>query len=557
LKNIYLIIFLTVYLLLIYVNRPVCQIVQPRPVTESERRTIYSIDDFINYSDIRFVRSVSVGNTYVYFGTPNGILRINKFSKEFDFPYTYCSGLASDNIKLTLYDNQMNILFVVSDVAVSYYSEGYNWWENVPKSSFGLSKNDQIINIGISDSYVWLNTDRGFFKGNKMNPHFVMSNRNEVKNNNVKWKNVNKVYKDEMPYFDSPPGYIYFHEGKLQDSYLREFPFTDFQKDLMNNVWIGTWGLGALLGNLNINNFDIYSMGTAGPSVYAIFKDAFTIWVGGFNNTSLKGITRWNTKKNEWDYFESYKIPKIRSTNINFINGNKKYIFFASDDGLIVFDKAKSQWKNYTTHNNLPSNYITHVEIFNNEVWISTDIGVAKMTLHSFIIKVVDVSPLKNYHIYATIADKNFVWCATELGVFELNRETGDWIQLKGAPGMLQIKNRSAYKNKDEIWSVSDGGLQMYNIKNKKWTAFPRNVYFQNINFNYILATDKLLWCATNSGLIKYNRKDEFWKVYTKSDGLPSNIIHFFIMDGDYIWLATDKGLTKFYWNNPKYKDIY
>ena len=514
------------------------------------------MDDFINYSEMRFIRSVSKGNRYIYFGTSGGIVRIDNFTKRFDYPYTYCSGLFSDNIYATLYDPNTNILWALSDKAVSTFSEGNRWWNNA-RLSLNINS-DNTINtfFGIGDNYIWIKTNNRFYKSGKFSPNFFISSQNEANSDNVKWKNAESD--KNFPFFKSTSEYTYFQDGRIQDNYLRFFPFTDYTEDRMNNMlWIGTAGAGIAAGDLIMQDLSIRTLGPAGSSVRGLFKDGGTFWMGGYNKTPYNGITKWNVSENKWEYFETLKNTRIRSSNINYINGNEQYIFFATDDGLMVYEKSNKRWRSFTTYNNLAVNQVNHVEIFNNEVWISTDIGLAVMTLPGFLISKIDVEPIEDFHIYATSADSRFVWCATELGIYRYNRLEDKWLYVEGAPGILQRYNKAICRNGDEMWFVSDNGIQMYNMKTDEWTGYPDKMYFQNIDFNYISASDNILWFAADQGLIKYDRKNDFWKLYTMADGLPSNIITYILPDGDFIWLATNEGLVRFYWNNPKHRHIY
>ncbi|MFC1726629.1 two-component regulator propeller domain-containing protein [candidate division KSB1 bacterium] len=552
-------IFLSVFLALLFTySNTLPQIVQLRPVSDSERRNIYEIDDFINYSEMRFIRSVSKGNRYTYFGTSNGIVRINNFTKEFEFPFTYCSGLYSDNIYSTIYDPSTNILWALSDKAVSTFSEGNRWWDNARLSRDIYSDNAGNGIFGLGKNYIWIKSNSKFLKSSKFSPNFMVSSSNEVNSDDVKWKNLVSRPNKTFPFFRPTFDFTYFQEGRIQDTYLRSFQFTDFVEDPMNNLlWIGTEGAGIAVGDLMMQNLSIRSVGPAGSSVTGLYRDGSTFWMGGYNNTPYSGITKWNVSEDKWEYFETLKNIEIRSSNVNYINGNDKYIFFATDDGLIVYEKSNKRWRNITTYNNLPINQVTHIEIFNNEIWISTDIGLALMTLPGFIIKEIDVEPIEDFHIYSTSADSMFVWCATELGIYRLDRKMNKWFYIEGASGILQRGNKAISKNGDEIWFVSDNGIQMYNSKLDEWTSYPDKMYFQNIDFNYIFASEDIIWFATNQGLIKYHRKDDFWKIYTTGDGLPSNNINHILPDEDYLWLATNGGLVRFYWNNPKHRNLY
>lgn len=549
----YLILFLVICIQVLNLTEVQCQIAQFRIISDAERRTIYDMEDFVNYSDTRFISSVSLGNVYTYFGTQNGILRINNFTEKFEFPYTRSSGLISDDIIFTSFDKNTNILWAFSRKAASYFQEGSKWWENIRTANI----EDRIDDVGIGDRYIWMKTSSGILRFDRSQRRFAHTSSQNYKSDNVKWKKE-KIEEKNFPFFNSPFNYMYFPEGKLQDNYARNFTFSDFIIDNMNNrMWIGTMGLGPVLGDLFMDNLKIYTMGTAGNSINSVYKDGDTFWIGGYGNSNLHGITKWNTKENTWEYFEPYTNPRIRSSNINFINGNEKYVFFGSDDGLIVFDKSEKRWKSYTTQNNLPVNFITCIEVFKDEVWIGTDRGPASVIMPDIRISRIDILPFKNYHINSILADENYVWCATEFGIYLLDRNTKKWSLINGAPGILQARNKALCKNVDEIWSVSDGGLQMYSLDTKEWLSYPRNMYFQNIKFNYIQADDNYLWCASDNGLIKYDRNYGQWKIYTENDGLPSNRISQVFLDGDFIWLATDRGLTKFYWNNPVHRDSY
>jgi ligand-binding sensor domain-containing protein len=90
------------------------------------------------------------------------------------------------------------------------------------------------------------------------------------------------------------------------------------------------------------------------------------IWIG-----NSYGIAYKNLLTNSWGSFPDLSIkPEIR--DIAFTNSA---VWFATNKGLMKFNREMNSWRLFTTSDGLINNNVYHIEVENDNLWLSTEKG--------------------------------------------------------------------------------------------------------------------------------------------------------------------------------------
>ena len=205
---------------------------------------------------------------------------------------------------------------------------------------------------------------------------------------------------DFFPNFFTERSFVFIPPDQILDSENREYQFTDRMVDEWQRLWLGTDGFGPMMGDMS--TFSLYSMQHSIPniSVRDIFLDETKIWVGGVKTgKGIHGISAWNDFDNSWRYFEAPFYSGIAQDDVLAIDGNKRFITFATTYGLVVYDKNKSKWKTYTQLEGLEGDRVNDVLIYQNTAYIATENGFNWLDLKSKRVQGVSGAQIDNVEI--------------------------------------------------------------------------------------------------------------------------------------------------------------
>ncbi|RKY88362.1 hypothetical protein DRQ09_02970 [candidate division KSB1 bacterium] len=515
------------------------------------RRNKYRIDDWISYSDMKYITSIAVGRSYIYFGSTNGILRYSRFYNEWDYPFTKSNGLADDRILVVAFDWSTDFIWAAHSKGISYYRDGMNWWNNISKSEIGMNSQENLLSIGIDNNNIWIETDKRYYIGDKLGGNFHWTNPPVDKyKNKIIWFGKKALKKFDFPLFISEPEYLFFPEGYIRDKYFHNYNISYFTEDDRENLWLGTWGLGAAVGNLRTDFLNVLRFGLYQNSVEAIEDDDGIVWIGGLAKNELShGITLWDRRKDKWEHIDIQKLAAFQNYSITSIKADSHFVWIGTLDGLMRYDKKKNSWKLYTVFNNLRDNLIYKLDMDEDGVWVATGSGVNLIKYPEYKVHNFQNKLLKNTRVYDIKCDGFIVWAATRRGIFKYDKFLQQWSSVKGSSEIVIPTTTAIGKWKNELWFATGGGIQFFNKKTKKWQAFPQFHYFENTRINSIIPSENYVWVGTETGLYKFNREKKYWIVYTSADGLIDDSVRTIVLEGNYLWLGTRKGLTFFLWN--------
>lgn len=484
---------------------------------KGDRFTHYNIEDWISYAPALQINSIDIDEEYVNFATQNGgILRFDKYSNNWNFPFTTSSGLRSNTIFEVVYNEQDGNLYAFTPLGIDVLRFSENYWQPYPGDKMPSKRQPAISEIA--------DINRG--KDFRFPPFFRPGN-------------------DFFPNFFTDRTIIFMPPATIIDKENREYKFTDRVVDSWQRLWLGSDGLGPFLGDLF--TFSLKSLPQSIPniSVRDIYFDGGEVWIGGISlNKGIGGITKWEKQKNKWQYFEAQFINGIAKDDVLSISGNQNFIAFATHYGITLFDKKKSKWKTFTMLDGLESEIVRDVLIIKNKIYIATDNGLNWIELPSKRIKGLSGTQIDNVQINQLAQYKNKIYAVTELGLYSIDIGSAI-VQFLPSRGALSDFNLLAIEVlDDEIWIAGKSGIMYYDIKNDKWHSFPAlNI---KLEVRDIATTQNIIWFATAQGLVKFDRHNDYWRLYTTEDGLISDDVYHIDTMGDRLWLSTDRGITSF-----------
>lgn len=519
--------------------------------------TRYEQGDWITYGTTRFIRHMCFGDPYVFFATTGGVVRLDFYSNRYDFPWTVSNGLASNDVYVVAYDANTGYLWCLTDVSVSYLEPASRIWNNLYFDEMGMTR-ERAVSIGFSDQrlvYIVTPSQRWYESDNtaaSFRPAAAASGP-------VRWFGAKAEPDPDPPYLFMSDNYMYNERDKtITDFQLRKFPVTCWLRDRFQNLYIGTWGLGAGHANLATFRLDMLPYGLWNPVVDAIEPDGDAFWIGGEQDrrTEHAGVTEWAIDLKPPRYYEAYLHTGFADDRVKAFALTSGNIWLGTRNGLVRHDFNKNIWRTYHQAHHLTDNRINDLVATLDFLYVATDAGVSRVLLRSvgsdtMRIRSVKQGSLGTVTVYDLARQSNLIWMGTEYGiyVYDADQDSGGFYKGAYGPSNRATYAVSVYDN--EVWFGTEEGVAAFDVQTREWLTGPGRLYRTDAAIYRILATEAAVWVATDKGLLKYDRDGERWVAFAVEDGLPDNRVYALFADGDYLWLGTPAGLTRFYWNSP------
>ncbi len=520
----------------------------------------YDLDDWITYSMTRWVTSISEGRDYIYFGTTGGIIRYNMYSSNWDRTWTVSDGLPDNFIITVAYDFNTDYLWCSTSFGVSVFRTIWKRWENYFKDELGIVPGDDIVSIGFDDQNVWLQSRDGeIFRSQNQQGTFFRETGNSINFNKIKWSGENGYSENQALELYMTGNYFFDPRGFIRDTNLDEYKVTSYKLDHWNNIWVGTWGLGAAHADSRIKTLELIPYGLFIKNVAAFdFDDEGKLWAGGagaYNGQS--GITCWNFSNNDVRYFQSRFEGTMYSDQVTTMATDGDYVWIGTQYGLLRYNRARDEWKTFDTGLGLRDNWVLDVEVDSNVVWIGTILGLNvlekdHMYHKNYRIKDVFAKDILNMRVYDVEAMENLLWIGTDYGLYVYDKKTkkGGFENDPNGPQNNRVTAVGILDTR-EVWLGLEDGVEVFDVQKKQWRGAPERRFQSTGQVNFIVVDDSAAWVGTNEGVLKFDKRRNRWRRFTVEDGLPANVVHYILLDGDFIWFGTPEGLTRFYWNSP------
>ncbi|NIP43690.1 MAG: hypothetical protein GWO41_13005, partial [candidate division Zixibacteria bacterium] len=464
----------------------------------------YYPEDWVSYTNMRFVRSVASGFNNVYFGTTEGIMVYDINFDEWLDPMTESDGLPDQNIRM--------------------------------------------LAVEPDDSRVYVNTSSGIYM---YETTFKEWSQTDIFPSNLVDENLSLI--SNFQRYIPPVGYHAMSPNVIQDDELRDYPVVSAARGENGDIWLGTWGLG--IGRIDSYGIeiDLMNYGLYTNSVHTMLKRGEKFYFGGRNQTGTdNALTTWERNNNKWEYYESKYNDSFISDKINDIEDTDKYIFMATDYGLARMNHDGSGFKSYYQPRNFATDLILSLEYTKGELFIGTDKGLYVMDVKGDSIQFMGGQMVASAAIFDIHAYKDDLWIGSDYGTVRFDSKTNKFYRYSSAGGvLLGITFDVEEDTRDGLWFATEDAIVWMNDKFEEQERFYVEAELDGYSPNRLLVHERYLWVATDYGVYRYDRKKHYWKHFTTADGLIDNMTYDLILDGDYLWIATENGVTRYYWNNP------
>jgi hypothetical protein len=315
---------------------------------------------------------------------------------------------------------------------------------------------------------------------------------------------------------------------------------------------------------IKLRSYDLIlkRFGLFAKDVEAICLEGDNIWFGGERDEDqAEGITRYDTRSEEWSYYEARYQSGLPSAEVTAIAADERFVWFGTSQGLIRYDKEGDSFTRFSTFSGLENDLVTCLETIPDGLWVGTIAGVNLLQFKGGKPDSLNFRGLpkeerfSNLHIYDIERDSGFVWVATELGIFRRSDLGGEWQSFLIPEGELGGVVTAIETWGKEVWFASPRGILLFEPESMKSTVYippgtvpERGVIKLAVNHDRVFA-------ATSIGLYGLDKQRGVFVHFTSQDGLLDDGVQALALDGDYIWCGTPQGVTKFYWNNPSRLD--
>lgn len=480
-----------------------------------DRFSHYNPDDWITYAYSNHITSIDIGNYHIFFGTSNGgILRYNFFDEEWYYPLTSSTGLSSNSIESLYFDRNLNELIAYTETGTDIYNDSFGFWR--PYSGLIANKN----NTGSA----------------KIINSFEPFSRPPIK---------------DWPVFFPEENYNILTDGTFYNPENEEFKILDRLVDEWKRLWFATNGSG--IGIVNLNSYTIEFKKQSISAIFPrdIYVDNDNIWIAGYPfDFKNRGITYWDYSLDQWQYFKSGSEYEIFSDNISVIEGLGSFVFFGSDQGLIMYNAETKKWNSLRNLSFIKGDEIIDLYTLSNQLYIATINGAFRYNPFEKTIEKIATSYIDQTRVNCLSASDSLLFIGTNYGIFSYQPEMDKSMLLKSTAAIADNFIDALEYGENKLWFAGRNGIGYHDFTDGSWKSFPGLNYSLRTKFNDIVISKNLVWFATEDGLLKYNTDMDNWYLYTIKDGLAHNSVNRIELDGAYMWLATKKGITLFRWNS-------
>jgi ligand-binding sensor domain-containing protein len=539
----------------------------------------YRPGDWVSYGMSNYVSSVAVGPQHTYFGTTAGILRYDAVRGRWDTPMTTSDGIGGNLVTVVGFDPFISYLWCATDQGLSRQHPASQRWTNFPKIELGLPQNEDVVSIGFDQETNWFETNSGrLFRQDKFG-NIILPAEGVNPGNQIVWFGVRrKPDRLPLPQFFMPAGFLFdpgramFNNinfiayGTVQDNRLRRAPVTSAINDTWGNMWLGTWGLGALRADLNVDRAEVLQFGLANSRVDALLLEDQGLWIGGLHlpasnpaDESIQGITHWSNPRPgissnlDWRYFDARLNLDMSSDAVhNFVSFDKK-IYCATEYGINIYDPKRDRWRRLTPRDGLADDRVNDVLAYDGNLYAATDLGLNRIALNTIgkdSVGIREISPdlLRHVRIWDLERQHNLLWLGTERGpfIYDMAKNTGGYLDDSAGPSDQPAISISF--SDSVVWIGTDYGLDAFDVLHATWLGAPARRQFGDGQINVVKAGPEVVWVGTNNGVFKYHRGHKEWKQYSSADGLLDNHVNAIAMDDELVWFGTLQGLTAFRW---------
>lgn len=490
------------------------------------------------------INSISEGYKYIFFATDaNGILRFNKFSRNFESNLFLGQGIKSNKIKHVYFDINTGILWIIGNrgLEFSYTREGN--WNTIQLNKLSINSFENVEDLGSSKNFLWLKTSTAFIKLDHLGGTFLGLFMNPDEEN-IDWGDIsfnNKfIFKDFLfeDYFVER-GWLLGNDSAADNNGI----FYDYNSFLITEngfSWIGLSN-GQLLYIDDFNKTITPKTVGIAVSVPLTVSIDDNLWLGGINNFQISGISSIDNSFEEINNFLEINYSGFSDADFYSSEIINDEVWFGSDGKVIVYNKRSDFFRTLSYEKGIPSQRIEFIEYLDGKIYIASknDLIVldkkSKKIINSQISNFIKRSNLSINHL--DVID-NKLYLSINGRVYIFDKEENINIEKFAFLFKDSFRVNGIYGKKNSLFLSSKKGI--LSVEDNKF--IPSSLYFNN-KINDILIINNNLYIGTSGGLAIYDLdKEQLNNFYDFS--FIRNIFKLEQVD-EFLVLLTSTGLIK------------
>ena len=518
----------------------------------------FNVFSWEQYASAGEVNSISEDYTYFYFGTESaGILRLNKFSKQFAKPINQAQGIKSNSIEHVYFDEHTGILWVIGDNFIEYSFSREGSWTNLNYNLLSLKSGNQIIDIGSSEDYLWLRSNSRFFKLDHVNgillgiyatPDESSIDWGDISSRELRWRMF-----DFNDYFVED-AWLLTSNG-VSDNRGNFSKYLSYYKSDNGINWMS-------LSNgyiLKIDEFNklitpiFYGLSCAVPT--SIIDDDI-LWISGIGNKSFNSITKFDIDNNNFENILSDNYLNFNKDNIYSSIMVDDEIWFGLDSYVMVYDIKKDSFRTIGFEKGVPRGKIIHLEHKNGSVFAGSINGIIEINsvskgringeIEKFVFsKNLFLGDIEKFEekVFFVLSNSVFVYDNENNRISPLNWKDKKFDDLM-TKNQVDIASRSVsrtFSRNNNLYIVTDLGIIDY--KDGSFVVSSAT-YFNYKITDLIVVNSSLLFLSTTRGLFIVDLEENELINYYDFPFLRN--IYQMKYTSEYLVLLTSKGLIKF-----------
>lgn len=510
----------------------------------------FSTFDWTIFSKVNEITSISEGYSHIYFAGGNaGILRFNRFSKRFDIPLTRGQGFKSERVQHVYFDSVTGILWLVGNKLIENTQFLDSNWNSKSLSELGINNGNQILGIGSSENFIWLNTSLGFLKIDHISGS-LLGNYPYPDSKNINWGNISAR---ELQFLEINFDDYFIRENWMltkngaydQSGNFRQF--LSYFEDSYGNLWIGLEDGYILYGEEFSKNISILKTGICCEFPQSLVVEDNKIWLSGVSKSNFL-ISIFDK---EYDLLQEILSERYQVfNNHNFYSSLKveNELWFGGDSQLLIYDISKDQFSEINEFDGVPIGKINSLKILDNHIWVLSSNGIAAFDRRTKKQVLPELSS-RVFRSNALVGDMEIIgddiYLIMNYKIFIFN---------KGSSGFQEIDLNSDSLKTDKKEDIFYSKLFFTNSKRIFLTQkgifisednylIPNSTFFGKKVFD-ILSINDSIFIALEDGLMSINLNDYGIEFYYQFDFLKS-IVKLYEIDNKLV-LLSDSGLISF-----------
>ena len=567
-----------------------------------------------------YVTDVEIENGNIWIGTDRGIGLFDAENKLWHFFGSH-EGLTQLFITALAYDEKD--LWAGTSRGIFKYNANDKKWNAINfTSSEESSWQDQMItDLAIDkESNLWIGTQDGIWKYDTKNGNGSLVHYSEKDGLAGKNVNVLLVNENDSVYVGTQNGLSVYKDGKWETITLKDRDGKALQdvdiRALVSDgkvMWLGTLiglvkydiernffetiNIGNGLSRCNIRSIcldgDSLWLGTSAgmiqvrksdgsmveeyrspivkepfrePSVSNIEFDGDYVWFSNWSASPNGAIIRYDRTLKNWRRFSRWDIlhdTKAKAPSVvRDILVADEYVWFATDYGVLRYDKILDTWKQYTMDDGLAYNDISKIIESANSIWAYIEESVSVSRYHKDTGKweAIDIPPVPDNPgsmdwLNVVETDGADVWVgfwSRVCGIRRYNENEDKWYFYTRKEGLAKTNVEWISKDIDRVWISHGwrGGASYYDKATKKIITLASGQVPGDTG--KIIVGDKNVWIITQGrgsggGVVKYDKGNNEWTMVRATGGFMSDVNEL-VEDGDYLWMSTfNEGVNRFH----------